>query len=38
MQRFTALYMALDATTKTNLKIAAMRDYFAAASPASRVR
>jgi DNA ligase-1 len=34
MQRFTALYMALDATTKTNLKIAAMRDYFAAASPA----
>lgn len=34
MQRFTALYMALDATTKTNRKIAAMRDYFAAATPA----
>ncbi|HNE91624.1 MAG TPA: ATP-dependent DNA ligase, partial [Agitococcus sp.] len=26
--------MALDATTKTNQKIAAMRDYFAAAAPA----
>jgi DNA ligase-1 len=34
MRRFTALYMALDATTKTNQKIAAMRDYFAAATPA----
>jgi DNA ligase-1 len=33
MRRFTALYMALDATTKTNQKIAAMRDYFAAAAP-----
>jgi DNA ligase-1 len=33
MRRFTALYMALDATTKTNQKIAAMRDYFAAATP-----
>lgn len=34
MRRFTALYMALDATTKTNQKIAAMRDYFVQASPA----
>lgn len=34
MQRFTALYMALDATTKTNEKIAAMVDYFAAAPAA----
>ena len=34
MRQFTALYMALDATTKTNQKIAAMRDYFAAADPA----
>ena len=33
MRRFTALYMALDTTTKTNQKIAAMRDYFAAATP-----
>ncbi len=33
MRGFTALYMALDATTKTNQKIAAMRDYFAAAAP-----
>jgi DNA ligase-1 len=33
MKRFTALYMALDATTKTNQKIGAMRDYFAGASP-----
>ena len=33
MRRFTSLYMALDATTKTNQKIAAMRDYFAAAAP-----
>lgn len=33
MRRFTALYMALDATTKTNEKIAAMREYFAAAQP-----
>ena len=34
MKRFTDLYMALDATTKTNQKIAAMRDYVAAAAPA----
>jgi DNA ligase-1 len=31
VKEFTALYMALDSTTKTNQKIAAMRDYFAAA-------
>ena len=31
MKRFAELYAALDATTKTNEKIAAMRDYFAVA-------
>ncbi|QEG40950.1 ATP-dependent DNA ligase [Roseimaritima ulvae] len=34
MIRFAALYDSLDATTKTNEKIAAMADYFATASPA----
>lgn len=33
MRRFAALYRALDATTKTNAKIAAMEAYFAHASP-----
>ncbi len=32
MQQFTALYMAIDATTKTNGKIAAMRNYFVQAA------
>lgn len=34
MIRFAALYNSLDSTTKTNEKIAAMADYFAAAPPA----
>jgi len=34
MRRFTELYTRLDATTATNPKIAAMRDYFEAAPPA----
>ncbi|RJS92964.1 ATP-dependent DNA ligase [Salinisphaera sp. Q1T1-3] len=34
MRRFTALYMRLDATTATNPKVAAMRDYFASAPAA----
>lgn len=34
MNRFTALYVALDATTRTNDKIAAMRAYFDGATPA----
>lgn len=34
MRRFTNLYTRLDATTATSEKIAAMRDYFAAAPPA----
>ncbi|MES1953053.1 ATP-dependent DNA ligase [Salinisphaera hydrothermalis] len=34
MRRFTELYTRLDATTATNPKVAAMRDYFAAAPPA----
>lgn len=34
MKRFTQLYHALDTTTRTNEKVAAMRDYFAGASPA----
>ena len=33
MFRFAELYSALDATTKTNEKVAAMRGYFDAASP-----
>lgn len=33
MKRFAELYVALDATTKTNEKIAAMRQYFATADP-----
>ncbi len=33
MKRFADLYAAIDATTKTNEKIAAMRDYFAASDP-----
>jgi len=33
MRRFTELYWRLDATTKTNEKVAALRDYFAAAPP-----
>ena len=34
MQAFTALYAALDRTTKTNEKVDAMADYFRAARPA----
>jgi DNA ligase-1 len=34
MKRFSDLYFALDATTRTNDKIAAMRAYFDAAPPA----
>ncbi len=33
MRQFSTLYEALDATTSTSAKVAAMRDYFAAASP-----
>ncbi len=33
MKRFTDLYWRLDATTSTNDKVAALRDYFAAAPP-----
>lgn len=33
MKQFSALYKSLDETTKTNRKIAAMRDYFAACPP-----
>ena len=33
MRRFTDLYLALDATTKTNEKVAAMAAYFAAVEP-----
>lgn len=33
MKRFAELYAALDATTKTNEKIAAMRHYFSIADP-----
>ncbi len=34
MKPFSTLYFTLDATTRTNDKIAALRDYFAAAPPA----
>ncbi len=34
MRAFAALYAALDETTKTNTKVAALRAYFAAAAPA----
>jgi len=34
MRRFAALYDALDATTSTNAKVAAMQAYFATAPPA----
>ena len=34
MRRFAALYDALDATTSTNAKVAAMQAYFAAAPQA----
>lgn len=33
MKQFAALYQSLDETTKSNRKIAAMRDYFAVCSP-----
>ena len=33
MRRFTALYLALDASTKTNAKVAALVAYFRAAPP-----
>lgn len=33
MNRFASLYRALDETTKSTIKIAAMRDYFARCSP-----
>jgi DNA ligase-1 len=34
MKAFTDLYWRLDATTSTSEKVAALRDYFAAAPPA----
>ena len=34
MKAFADLYAALDETTKTSVKVAAMRDYFASAPPA----
>lgn len=34
MKAFAALYRCLDETTKTNRKVACLRDYFAAAPPA----
>ena len=34
MRRFTDLFMALDQTTSTNAKVAAMADYFGSAPPA----
>ena len=34
MRAFAELYPALDATTKTNAKVEALRRYFAAAEPA----
>ena len=34
MKRFAALYRSLDETTKTSRKIAALKEYFAAAAPA----
>ena len=37
MKRFAALFEALDTTTATGLKIAAMADYFRAAPPADAV-
>ncbi|MFM7290590.1 MAG: ATP-dependent DNA ligase, partial [Planctomycetia bacterium] len=33
MKRFTDLYWRLDATTSTNEKVEALREYFAAAPP-----
>src|SRR5437868_6067976 len=33
MRAFAALYQRLDATNKTNHKLAALRDYFASAAP-----
>ena len=33
VRRFAALYDALDATTSTNAKVAAMQSYFASAPP-----
>jgi DNA ligase-1 len=37
MKRFTALFNALDATTKTSVKTAALADYFRTASKSDRV-
>ena len=34
MKQFASLYRALDETTKTNRKVAAMRDYFSQCSAA----
>lgn len=34
MKRFTSLFMALDSTTRTNEKLAALREYFQEAPPA----
>ena len=34
MRRFSELYQALDATTSTNAKVAAMADFFRGAPPA----
>ncbi|WP_147468024.1 hypothetical protein, partial [Pseudomonas coronafaciens] len=33
MRAFAELYSRLDATTSSNAKLAAMRDYFASAAP-----
>ena len=33
MRRFTELYAALDASTKTNAKVAALSAYFRTAAP-----
>src|SRR5205807_3683694 len=34
MKQFARLYAAIDSTTSTNAKVAAMADYFASAAPA----
>ena len=34
MERFTRLYLAIDATTRTSEKVTHLRDYFASAAPA----
>jgi DNA ligase-1 len=37
MKRFTQLFQAIDATTSTNAKVEALRQYFAAEAPANAV-